>query len=106
MANPEIQRRPVELRLTGSLDLPAARELCDTLIGAGREGVVVDVSLVREMHADAVALLSRALCLLGGRVTLRGLSRHHRRLLRYLGAPVGDDGGGEADGATAVPSAG
>jgi hypothetical protein len=91
MQNPEAARRPIEFRLTGSFDLPAARQLCDALIGAGRERLVVDVSHTCELHDDALALLSRAMCLLGKRVSLRGLNHHHVRVLRYLGAPVLDD---------------
>jgi hypothetical protein len=75
---PDSAAEPIEFHLTGSLDLPAARRLCDSLIGAGRARLVVDVSRARELHDDALALLSGALKLLGARVAL----------LRYLGAPL------------------
>jgi hypothetical protein len=80
--------QPIELRLTGSFDMPAARKLCDDLIGAARTPFLVDVSQVRELHPDALAHLCRAVSLLRGRVAMRGLSRHHFRLLAYLGAPL------------------
>jgi hypothetical protein len=88
MDTPDPPGEPFEFHLTGSLDLPAARRLCDALIGAGRVRLVVDVSRARELHDDALALLSGALKLLGPRVSLRGLNRHHAKLLRYLGAPL------------------
>jgi hypothetical protein len=88
MQRPEAARRTIELRLTGSFDLPAARQLCDALIGAGRETFVVDLSHAAEIHDDALALLARALSLVGKRVSMRGLNRHHVKVLRYLGAPV------------------
>lgn len=91
MQSPDSGREPIEFHLTGSLDLPAARRLCDSLIGAGRERLVVDVSRARELHDDALALLSGALKLLGARVVLRGLNQHHAKLLRYLGAPLRED---------------
>jgi hypothetical protein len=90
MHDPQTDRKPIEFRLIGSFDLPAARQLCDALIGAGRERLVVDASHAREVHDDALALLSRALRLLGPRVTMRGLNQHHATLLRYLGSPVRD----------------
>lgn len=79
----------LELRLSGSFDLPAARALAETLIAAGRVRIVLDFGHARELHADALALLSRALQLVGERVSLRGLTRHHVRLFRYLGVPSG-----------------
>jgi hypothetical protein len=77
-----------EYRLTGSFDLAAARTLCDALIAGGRREVLVDVTRVRDVHDDALALLSRAMHVLRGRVALRGLNRHQLRVLRYLGAPL------------------
>lgn len=105
MQNPEAARRPLEFRLTGTFDLPAARQLCDALIGAGRERLVVDVSHTSELHDDALALLSRAMCLLGTRVSMRGLNKHHVRVLRYLGAPVLDDAQLDLDGGAAAAAA-
>jgi hypothetical protein len=98
MQNPGVPSSPLEFRLTGSFDLPAARQLCDDLIAAGRGRLVVDVSHARELHDDALALLSRAMCLLGARVSMRGLTQHHLKVLRYLGAPVLDGTSFDASG--------
>lgn len=48
--------------------------------------VVIDFAAVREADAAAVASLARTLgAAPESRVTLRGLSRHLRRVLRYVG---------------------
>lgn len=86
--NPALLSRPVVLRLTGNLDMPAARMLCDDLIGDARTPFIVDVSGVRELHDDALAHVCRAVSLLRGRVLVRGLNRRQSRMLDYLGVPA------------------
>lgn len=51
--------------------------------------VIIDFANVRDADTAAVATLARALSgLAGSRVSFRGLSRHLRRLLRYVGVDV------------------
>jgi anti-anti-sigma regulatory factor len=52
--------------------------------------VVIDFADVREMDDAAVATLAQTLeAFPDSRVSFRGLSRHLRRLLRYVGVQVG-----------------
>lgn len=87
MANSDMNARTIELRLSGKLDMPAARTLCDDLIAAARTPFVVDVRHVTEIDDRALAHVCRAVSLLRGRVALRGLSRRHSRMLSHRGVP-------------------
>jgi hypothetical protein len=70
-------------------DVPAALRLADAIarVPPGTD-VVIDFTHTRACHDFALAALSHALIRLGAngpRVRTRGLSRHHQRVLRYLG---------------------
>lgn len=75
------------LRLLGSFDAPAARELLGRIREASEREIVIDVGLVRDLDEVGVAALAR---LVHGhdarRIALRGLSVHQLRILRHLGA--------------------
>lgn len=78
------------VRLDGRFDARQAGSLEELFSAFGPvRDVVIDFKDVREVDAAAVANLARTL---GGlsesRVTFRGLSRHLRRVLRYLGVDV------------------
>lgn len=77
------------IRLEGTFDLPAAREVAEALESApaGLE-VRLDLTRVRDFHDFGVAVLARAIQ--GRRVDVRGLRTHQVRLLRYLGVEVSD----------------
>lgn len=79
------------VRLHGRFDSPRAHSIAELLSVLGPlQRVVVDFANVREVDDAAVANLARALgASPGSRVTFRGLSRHLRRLLRYLGVETG-----------------
>lgn len=75
------------VRLDGRFDSPQARSL-EQMFSVFRpvRNVVIDFANVREADAAAVAALARTLgAFPESRVTLRGLSRHLRRVLRYVG---------------------
>ena len=61
MATPDADSAPLELKVTGTFDLPAARRVCGAVILAGRVPVVLDLAQAPELRADALALLARAL---------------------------------------------
>ncbi|GAO04237.1 STAS domain-containing protein [Anaeromyxobacter sp. PSR-1] len=87
---------PDTIRKDGVFDVSAAQDVAQRLAAtpAGAE-VRVDLTHVREFHDFGVAVLARALAGCPGRVSVRGLRQHHRRLLRYLGvAAAPDDGAG------------
>lgn len=80
------------VRLEGRFDAPQARSLGE-LFSMFRpvRHVVIDFRNVREVDDAAVANLARALgAFPESRVTFRGLSRHLRRLLRYVGLDAGE----------------
>jgi anti-anti-sigma regulatory factor len=75
------------VRLDGRFDASQARSL-EQMFSIFRpvRSVVIDFANVREADAAAVASLARTLCAAReSRVTLRGLSGHLRRVLRYVG---------------------
>jgi anti-anti-sigma regulatory factor len=81
------------VRLLGTLDGEAAREILERLRGATERDIVIDVALVRGFDEVGVAALAR-LVESGGRhrIALRGLSAHQLRILRYLGAGLSSVG--------------
>jgi anti-anti-sigma regulatory factor len=86
------------VRLDGRFDAFQARSL-EQMFSMFRpvRHVVIDFGKVREADAAAVATLAHTLgSLRESRVTFRGLSRHLRRVLLYLG--VRSDGASELDG--------
>ncbi len=90
------------VRLDGRFDSSQARSLEQMFsIFKPVPNVVLDFANVREADAAAVAALARTLgASPESRVTLRGLSRHLRRVLRY----VGIDAAGLSDPEQAVGS--
>lgn len=75
------------VRLDGRFDSPQARSL-EQMFSMLRpvRHVVIDFANVREADAAAIANLARTLdAYPESRVTFRGLSRHLRRVLRYVG---------------------
>jgi anti-anti-sigma regulatory factor len=75
------------VRLAGRFDAPQARSL-EEILSMFRpvRHVVIDFGNVREADDAAVANLARTLVALReSRVTFRGLSKHLRRVLLYMG---------------------
>jgi anti-anti-sigma regulatory factor len=86
------------VRLDGRFDSPQARSLEEMLsLFKPVSHVVIDFANVREIDDAAVASLARTLgAFPESRVTFRGLSRHLRRVLRYVGVSFElPDGGPE-----------
>ncbi len=78
------------VRLEGRFDAAQARSL-EQMFSIFRPvpSVVIDFANVREADVAAVAVLARTLgARPESRVTLRGLSGHLRRVLRYVGIDV------------------
>jgi hypothetical protein len=77
------------IRVTGVLDISEALCLAEA-VGTTADGAALSVDLrsARETHDAAVVALARAL---GERdVAIIGLSRHHERLLGYVGPFIGE----------------
>lgn len=89
--SPEIEVEAV-LDAGSVFDVPAALRLTDHISRlSSASAVVIDFLRTRECHDFALAALSQALVQpgrIGPRVRLRGLTRHHARVLRYMGEPV------------------
>lgn len=74
------------LRMEGTFDVPAAWRVRDQVAKAPKSArVIVDFSRVPHCHEFALAVLFTALATLQRGVEMRGLSKHHLTLLRYLG---------------------
>ena len=89
------------VRLDGRFDSQQARSLAEMFsMFQPVPHVVIDFANVREVDDCAVAGLARVLgAFPESRVTFRGLSRHLRRVLRYLGADLEGLSDGEPEGA-------
>lgn len=81
-----------ELRLSveRSFEIPAAEQLCERIVALPRPArALIDFSRCRDCHPFALAAFARSLA---GEddleVEIRGLAKHHRTLLRYLGLPL------------------
>jgi STAS domain len=87
----------LRIRIEGVFDEPAARRVGELIAGTpSGTPVEVDLSRIREFHDHGLALLAGAVSAADGRVALRGLGRHQRRVLQYLGvapAALGSAGG-------------
>ncbi len=81
------EKREVLMRPEGAFDADVARRFSDQLSRALPDEVfIIDLGQVRELHDYSIAVLARVLA--GScttRVVVRGLRRHHVRLLRYFG---------------------
>jgi hypothetical protein len=80
-------------------DLAAAQRIARALAAGGAETIEVDLRHVRVFHDHGVAYLGQVLVAHVGRVSVRGLRRHHFRLLRYLGISPGANLGAEDEAA-------
>ncbi len=81
------------LRILGTFDGEAARDLLDRLRSEPERDLVIDVALVRDFDEVGVAALARLVeCSKDYRIALRGLSAHQLRILQYLGAGLSDVG--------------
>jgi anti-anti-sigma regulatory factor len=78
------------VRLDGRFDSPQARSLEEMFsMFKPVPSVVIDFGRVREIDDAAVANLARTLAAFPeSRVTFRGLPRHIRRMLRYVGVAI------------------
>ncbi len=74
------------LRMQGPFDVTAAQRVVEAL-AASEEGseVYVDLTRVRDFDDRAIALLGSGLSGARGHISVRGLLRHHYRMMRYLG---------------------
>lgn len=82
----EYEYDPMELRIDGVFDVPAAQAIVRALEEAPAErDVRIDLSRVMEFHDFAVAFLAQAIAARRERVTVRGLRPHQLRMLQYLG---------------------
>lgn len=84
------QKREVLIRPEGVFDDDAARRFSDELARALPDQVfIIDLGQVREFHDYSIAVLARVLAgSCRARIAVRGLRRHHVRLLRYFGIDV------------------
>ena len=86
-----IEGRRRILRLLGTFDATAARELLAHVHREEERDIVIDVALVRGFDEVGVAALARLVQGSGDRrIALRGLSTHQLRILRYLGAGLSE----------------
>jgi anti-anti-sigma regulatory factor len=94
----EGDRQPRVVRVEGTFDLPAARRVAEAITTSrAGERVEVDLTRVREFHDFGVAVLAQALAAGRSQIAVRGLKRHHVRLLRYLGVDARADFGPDHD---------
>jgi len=81
----------VVLAVAGRFDLPAAWRVCQEIARTGPTGrLVVDFSRAGQVLDDALATFADRAPRLRVHLRLRGLSRHHHRLLGYLGVRLID----------------
>lgn len=94
------------VRLDQRFDVARARSLADVLaLFRPVPNVVIDFRLVRDVDAAALSELAQSIAAVPeSRVTFRGLSRHLRRLLRYLGLGDGSEGAAEGRGRSTEPA--
>ena len=79
------------LRLLGTFDDAAARDLLGHLQSEAEREIVIDVSFVRGFDEVGVAALARLIGTSADRrIALRGLSTHQLRILRYLGVGLSE----------------
>ncbi len=89
------ERGETVIRVQGVFDRQAASALARCLCEMPATApLVIDFSQVKSFHDAGVATVARELTGHAGRA-VRGLDRHHRRLLRYCGV--------ELPGATSAP---
>ncbi len=85
MATPDAGAATI-IRIVGVFDLPAAHRVVEALATSdGGSEVYVDLTHVRDFDDRAIAVLGNGLSQARGMVAVRGLLRHHYRMMRYLG---------------------
>ena len=83
----------VLLRLTGRFDPASALLLERELVKEEKtDEVVLDFASVDELGDASVAVLSHVLRTQARTLRVRGLRRHHERLLRYFGVELDEHG--------------
>ena len=81
----------VVLSVNGRFDLPAVWRVCQQIVHAGPVArLVVDFSRAAHVLDDALATFADRAPRLRERLHVRGLSRHHHRVLAYLGMRLHD----------------
>jgi hypothetical protein len=81
----------VVLAVDGRFDLPAAGRVCQEIARTGPTAeLVVDFSRAGQVLDDALATFADRAPRLREHLRVRGLSRHHYRLLGYLGVRLVD----------------
>jgi hypothetical protein len=97
----DADRSPTTRAIRGEdpFDFGAAQRIARALASSDESSVEVDLRHVHVFHDRAVAYLGHVLAAYAGRVSVRGLRRHHFRLLRYLGISPGPDLGAENEAA-------
>ncbi len=87
----------VVIRLDGNFDASAATRLSGWLVEVpSGEPLVLDFSQVRMCEAFGLAAVARDLAA-RDRLVVRGLTRHHERMLRYFGVKLDALPGGDGD---------
>jgi hypothetical protein len=79
------------LAVDGRFDLPAAWNICHRIAHAGPVArLVVDFTRAAQVLDDALATFADRAPRLREHLRVRGLSRHHHRVLAYLGMRLHD----------------
>ena len=79
----------IVVTVDGTFDAPAATRLAAWLAEVpGERAVVVDFTRVRSASDLGIAAVARGLAGREHRLAVRGLTRHHERLLRYFGVSL------------------
>ncbi len=90
-------RGEVVVRLDGNFDATAAMRLSGWLVEVpSGEPLVLDFTQVRSCEDFGLATVARDLVARDGLV-VRGLTRHHERMLRYFGVKLDAATGGDTD---------
>lgn len=80
------------LAVTGRFDLPAVWRVCQQIAHAGPVShLVVDFSRAAQVLDDALATFADRAPRLRQHLRVRGLSRHHHKVLGYLGMRLHDE---------------
>lgn len=82
-------RGELVIRLRGTFDGAAANRVAGRMRELPRGAdVVLDFSGVRQLHDFGLAAVARAIGERGPALSVRGLTHHHERLLRYFGVEL------------------
>jgi anti-anti-sigma regulatory factor len=82
-------RGELVIRLAGTFDHAAATRVTGQLReAAAYADVVLDFSAVRQLHDHGLAAVADAIGERAPSIAVRGLGRHHERLLRYFGVEL------------------